>query len=61
MAIGKITKCMEVVYLHGLTVDSTMESILTTKNQVKEFLFGQMVEDTRDNGKKENNTVKVHT
>ena len=60
MVNGLIIKCMEEEFSHGLTVESTMESIMMTKSKDMEYLLGQMVADMRDIGKMENNTAKVY-
>jgi len=52
---------MDLVYLLGQMVDNTKESILMIKKLAMGFSFGQMVEDTRVDGKKENNMAKAHT
>ena len=49
-AIGLTIKCMELVFLHGLTVENTMENITTTRNKDMECLPGLITDSMMDTG-----------
>ena len=58
-AIGLTTRWRGVVSSHGQIIEGTMESILMTRRKVSGSSTGLMAENTRDNGRMENNMDKV--
>lgn len=59
--IGKIIKCMEKVEFNGLMEKFIKASIRMTENMVLVHLAGQMVENTLEIGKMENNMEEENT
>lgn len=58
---GWITRWKEVVCLPGQTAEDTKVIMSMIKRKVKAHSTGQMVENTREVGKMENNTELEHT
>ena len=58
---GKITKCMEKVFLHGRTVEDIKVNTLLIKSKEKVYLFGQMEDHMMVNGKMESKMAKEYT
>lgn len=56
--IGKIIKCKEREFLHGLMEENMSDNIQMTKNRVMEFFILKMEEYIKVNGIKVNNMVK---
>lgn len=60
MEIGKITKCMEQVNLHGVTEENTQANIKMIKSTGKGFFIGQTDKDIKVIGKMVSNKEKEY-
>jgi hypothetical protein len=61
MENGKITICMERVFIPGKMVGNMKVTILMIENMATEYIHGRMADNTLDNGRMESNTVRVLT
>merc|ERR1712110_381197 len=58
LANGKTTKCMDLAYSPGVTVESTRVITRTTRNMETESSLGQMEGNMTETGKMENKMAK---
>lgn len=57
---GSITRCMDVVFIHGKTVENTKESIRKTKRMALARTPGPMAKNMWVSGEIANDMEKVH-
>jgi hypothetical protein len=53
-ASGKTPTCMELAPTNGQTDESSQESMTMIRNMASAYTHGQMIESTKDGGRKEN-------